>query len=53
MKYSLKLLVYTDESEFVTTNYWRTQGYAAREFANQGLKHGELAIISNEPVCDS
>lgn len=29
-----------------------TQGYAAREFARQGLKHGELAIISNEPaVC--
>ncbi|KAI4348994.1 hypothetical protein L6164_009653 [Bauhinia variegata] len=25
-------------------------GYAAREFANQGLKPGELAIISNEAV---
>ncbi|XP_013624153.1 PREDICTED: probable monodehydroascorbate reductase, cytoplasmic isoform 1 [Brassica oleracea var. oleracea] len=25
-------------------------GYAAREFARQGLKHGELAIISNEPA---
>uniref|UniRef100_A0A1J3E148 monodehydroascorbate reductase (NADH) n=1 Tax=Noccaea caerulescens TaxID=107243 RepID=A0A1J3E148_NOCCA len=24
-------------------------GYAAREFANQALKHDELAIISNEP----
>ncbi|KAJ0249568.1 Monodehydroascorbate reductase 3 [Hirschfeldia incana] len=25
-------------------------GYAAREFAKQGLKRGELAIISNEPA---
>lgn len=25
-------------------------GYAAREFSNQGLKPGELAIISKEPV---
>jgi len=27
------------------------QGYAAREFTKQGLKPGELAIISKEAVC--
>ena len=27
------------------------QGYAAREFAKQGVKPGELAIISKEAVC--
>lgn len=26
------------------------QGYAAREFAKQGIKPGELAIISKEAV---
>lgn len=28
-----------------------SQGYAAREFAKQGVKPGELAIISKEAVC--
>lgn len=27
------------------------QGYAVREFANQGVKPGELAVISKELVC--
>lgn len=30
--------------------YFVVQGYAAREFANQGVKQGELAIISKEAV---
>lgn len=32
-------------------NCFRVQGYAAREFAKQGVKPGELAIISKEAVC--
>lgn len=31
-------------------NVFWFQGYAAREFANQGVKPGELAIISKEAV---
>jgi len=29
------------------------QGYAAQEFAKQGVEPGELAIISKEAVCFS
>ncbi|XLU24474.1 hypothetical protein S245_060540, partial [Arachis hypogaea] len=36
------------------SNYWHfgllRNGYAARKFAKQGLKPGELAIISKEVV---
>lgn len=38
---------------YVYLNIWslKLQGYAAREFAKQGVNPGELAIISKEAVC--